>query len=418
MKKTLIVIAMTVLAAASSFAAVNDSASIMFPMLDMGVGARALGMGEAYTAVASDASAIYWNAAGLGNLKNIQLGLTYDKWFMDTYFSQILFACPLPQGTIGADIVYLSLGSLQGRDSSGATTRDYNPYNMGGSLAYGVNLGDVSAGLTLEMLSQSTGTLTSMGLGANAGVLYTKGIFSAGLNIQNIGNSSSGSGYTLPTNIRAGVALKLLDTTQNSLLAALDTQYLFNDADYMSLGAEYVYDQTLALRVGYKMGLKQTDLEGMIGISGGVGLKLANLSIDYAIVPYGDLGTTQWMMLTYAFGNQPAAKPAETAAPEKAKQTANIAPAGYNNKVDLLSEGMKLEKQGKIKTAMLKYSQAVTVDGKNAEAWKRLGYLYKSQGDKANAVACLETYLKLKPTDKKTAAMLKKYKKQKAKAAK
>jgi len=425
MKKILFVIAMMVFAAASAFAAVNDSASIMFPMLDMGVGARALGMGGAYTAVADDASAIYWNAAGLGNLNNIQLGLTYDKWFMDTYFSQILLACPLPAGTIGADIVYLNLGSLQGRDAYGAPTQQLNPYNMGGSLAYGINMGDVSAGLTLEMINQSSGTFSNTGIGCNVGLLYKTGIFSAGLDIQNIGSESAGNGYTLPMNIKAGIALKILDTTQNSLLAAIDTQYLFNDADYLSVGAEYVYDQMLAIRVGYKAGFEQTNLQGLTGISGGVGLKFANFNLDYAVVPYGELGTTQWMMLTYMFGNNTqkgntqagnatAVKPAATGKVSNTVKTTTTA-AVHDQDFD---DGLKLQAAGKVKEAIEKFTKVVTANPKNVMAWNYLGRLYYIQKNKKYSIVCYEKYLKLKPDDKTTAAWLKKYKAEKSKPAK
>jgi hypothetical protein len=304
MKKIFFVLAM-IMASALLYAAVNDSASIIFPVLDMGAGARAVGMGGAYTAVADDASAIYWNAAGLGDLRDTQVELTYDKWFLDTMFSQALVAVPLPAGTLGAEIVYMNLGDVPVRDIFGTTTSIMNPYLLGGSIGYGINFGGLSAGATLKVISQAAGNITNAAFAGDAGVLLRTGIFSAGVNLQNVGNSGE---YSLPMNIKDGIALQILNSTRHRLLIALDSQYLFKNAFSISAGAEYVYSQILALRVGYNRTFVQSDLEGLTGLSGGIGVKFQNLGLDYAIAPYGDLGVTHRFTLSYVF-SQPAAEP-------------------------------------------------------------------------------------------------------------
>ena len=219
---------------------------------------------------------------------------------MDTMFSKALFACPLPTGTIGAEIYYLSMGSVTGRDLYGVTTQTINPYSIGGSIGYGISFGGISAGAAFKIINQSTGNTSNAAFAGDAGVLYKTGIFAAGASLQNIG---SGNGYSLPLNIKAGVAVKALDTQQHGLLVALDTQYLFKDAFSLSAGAEYVYSGILALRLGYKLGFGQSNLEGLKGISGGIGVRYSNVNFDYAIVPYGDLGTTHRVTLSYMFAN-------------------------------------------------------------------------------------------------------------------
>jgi hypothetical protein len=304
MKKLTLVIALAI-AAVSSYAAVNDSVSTIFPVLDMGAGARAMAMGEAFTAVSDDSSAIYWNAAGLGTVRKAEASLSYNKWFMDTMFSQFLIAVPLSAGTIGANLMYMNLGDVPVRDAFGATTQDIFPYMLGGSLGYGISFGAVSAGAALKIISQSVNNANNIGYAGDAGVLLKEGIFSAGLAIQNVGYSA---GYDLPMNVKAGIALKVLDSQQHALLIAVDSQYLFRDALSLSAGAEYVYMDLLALRAGYKAGFGPINLDGLKGLSGGIGVKISNLDVDYAIVPYGDLGITQRVTLSFVFGGVADAK--------------------------------------------------------------------------------------------------------------
>jgi hypothetical protein len=323
MKKIILVFTLAI-AAASAFAAVNENASTIFSALDMGAGARAIGMGGAYTAVADDASAVYWNAAGLGFINTPQAALTYDKWFMDTMYSQGMFACPLYTGVIGANIMYMNMGSITGRDTSGAATQNLNSYILGGSLGYGLSYGLFSAGAAVKIISQSMDNLTNSAFAVDAGGMYRAGMFSAGLSLHNLG---TGNGYSLPTNIKAGVAIKPVDSDRNGLLFALDTQYLFKDALSVNAGAEYVYARTLAVRAGYGIGFAQSDLEGIKGLSGGIGVKVSGFSFDYAIATYGDLGITHMVTLAYCFGGPAALKRPEIAgesAPLNAREKAAV----------------------------------------------------------------------------------------------
>jgi hypothetical protein len=325
MKKTALLLAF-MMASTVTFAAVNDSASIGFPILDMGAGARALGMGEAFTAVADDSSAIYWNAAGLGTIRNAEAALTYTQWFMDTMFSQFLFAFPLPNGTIGADVTYMSLGEVPLRDIYGISTQSVYPYMLGGSLGYGISFGAISAGAAIKVISQSMGSASNAAFAADAGALFKAGIFSAGLVMQNMG---SGDGISLPMNAKAGIAIKPLDSTQHRLLFAVDSQYLFKDAFSLSAGVEYVYMDLLALRAGYKEGFGPIDLEGLKGVSGGLGVKFSGLNVDYAIVPYGDLGVTQRVTLSFMFGSQAGAKKDDSTESKTTSKTQKKTPLKY-----------------------------------------------------------------------------------------
>jgi hypothetical protein len=446
MKKILIILA-AMLAAAACYAGVNDSASIIFPLLDIGAGARALGMGEAFTAIADDASAVYWNAAGLGDMKAARVALTYDRWFADTFFDQALFACPLPAGAIGADLVYMNI-PLPGRNGvNGELTQTISNYSFGGSVGYGINFGALSAGAALKIIGMTMDRLSNTGYAGDAGLLFRAGIFSAGVNMQNLG--SGGSGYSLPMNLKAGIALRAIDAPQHGLLLAVDTQYLFKDQDYMSAGLEYTYDNALSVRVGYKLGLGQTDLNGLKGFCGGIGVRLSNFIFDYAIVPYGDLGITHRAMLTYVFANAGRAaapekvrkeittapataagvtagkvqetaiikKPAvaakkavKPAAAKKSKKAKTGAAAPAAKKTDLVAEAVQLEKDGKPNQAIDKYNAAIAADPGNGSAWNHLGHLYLNAGDKKDAVRCYEEYLKLNPADEKTALWLEKYK--------
>jgi hypothetical protein len=357
-------------------------------------------MGGAFTGIADDVSALYWNPAGLSWIKNAELGLAYDKWFMDTYVSQVIAAVPLPAGVLGADVVYMNLGSYQGRDPSGVLTdKTISPYDMAGSLGYGIKLSEIfSAGLSLKIINQSTGTLTSAGYAADLGLLFKSGIFSAGIDVRNIG---SGGSYATPMKIDAGFAVRPLDSMQNRLILAVDAGYLLKDAPTAGAGAEYVINGVFAVRAGYNLRLGENNPDGFSGISAGAGLILGNFMFDYAFVPYGDLGITHRATLIYAFDSG-AGEARTTAAPAAQEQPKADTSA-------LIAESQKLEKNGDLKRAAEKMREAALVDQNNADLWKKLGMIYYKDKKKDAALKCFEKYIKLNPADKKFGEWMRKY---------
>jgi hypothetical protein len=51
--------------------------------LKIGVGARALAMGSAFSSVSGDAASLYWNPAGLSRLKKNEIILDHQDWVLD-----------------------------------------------------------------------------------------------------------------------------------------------------------------------------------------------------------------------------------------------------------------------------------------------------------------------------------------------
>ncbi len=118
---------------------------------DLGVGARPIGMGNAYTALADDVNAIYYNPAGLAQLDECQFTSGYGKlyWGLDDGSNLgsgfIGYAHPLYHwGTLGAGWVNFGLQGLYRENSF--------------ILSYGNRLNKrLLAGLNLKLLSKKYG---------------------------------------------------------------------------------------------------------------------------------------------------------------------------------------------------------------------------------------------------------------------
>src|SRR5262245_64716799 len=62
--------------------------------LRIGVGARAVGMGETFVAVANDPSAIFWNPAGLASLQRRELAISHVQWPADIAYDHLTLTIP------------------------------------------------------------------------------------------------------------------------------------------------------------------------------------------------------------------------------------------------------------------------------------------------------------------------------------
>ena len=123
---------------------------------------------------------------------------------------------------------------------------------------------------------------------------------SIGASFQNWGSKlimkDESQGDPLPERIKMGFACRLLGKNQNNIILAIDfTRPTYSEVE-INTGAEYQYADLLALRVGYLK--KEGKVEGM---TQGVGIKYKNYQIDFANIPWGELGNVQRISLSIRF---------------------------------------------------------------------------------------------------------------------
>jgi hypothetical protein len=258
----------------------------MLPMLRMGVGARALAMGGAHVAEAHDASAGYWNPAGLADIECVSFtamyaaGMSHDRTY--NYFG---FGWTPSQvtnyGTFGISWLNSGIDEIQKYNSSGThlgTFKDMNNVFIV-SWAFKNEFKErmFSFGLSLKVVQQKIDDYNKTGVGGDAGIKFeVDPRVSIGLMVQDIGTKVDN--WTVPTTVRVGAAIYPLGE-DHSLVIPLDygnTRH--RDDETFHFGAEYLWEfaenWTAALMAGLNDG----------NFSIGTGLKISKFRFDYAYV--------------------------------------------------------------------------------------------------------------------------------------
>ncbi|TKJ43383.1 hypothetical protein CEE34_11570 [Candidatus Aerophobetes bacterium Ae_b3a] len=268
----------------------NGPGTTTASFLKIGVGARPAAMGEAFTALADDGTSLYWNPAGLTQIKQRELSATYNLWFQEIRQGYLSFGFPSLGGTVGLGANYVDMGDIEGRDEEGNPTGDFGASDTHLFAGYADKFKNISWGITVGWLEDKIEKDTKTTFLANIGLLYPLGErFILGVVAQNIG-SKLGSD-PLPLTFKVGAASKL-----KALTFALDIAKPQDNEIYYCLGAEWWLGNVLALRVGYK-----TNQDIGQGLTAGLGYKFGRICLDYAYVPYGDLGDTHRISLEMKF---------------------------------------------------------------------------------------------------------------------
>lgn len=304
MRKALI--ALLLLPGLAAEAGAQESASF----LKIGAGARALGMGGAYTAIADDVNAMYWNPGGLGGLSKRELGATHAELVANTRYDFLGYAQPTKYGLLGAGAVYLSQGSLEGRDASGKPTGGFSASDAALSLSYAARLAPgASLGASVKYIQSSIAEASARSYALDLGGIYQlarlgPGIPRLGVAVQNMGPGmkfldqssplpltlAAGAGYSLPIGLTLAVDYKNRPHSQSS---------------EFSVGTEYALLPAFALRGGYGTAKAASGgaggLSSFSGFAMGFGIKAHGYSIDYAITPFGELGNAHRLSLGARF---------------------------------------------------------------------------------------------------------------------
>ncbi|MBN2602370.1 MAG: PorV/PorQ family protein, partial [Candidatus Marinimicrobia bacterium] len=168
--------------AASEFAPVGTAVA---QFLEIGLGARSTGMGEAVTAVVDDASAVFWNPAGLADVQSISVYSAYNTWYAGISFGGLAAALKIGNlGTIALSSVYLMTDDMEITtiENPNGTGEYFTISNLSLGLTYSRYLTDkVSIGVTTKLVQEAYWDYSYTTWALDLGTMYRTGFH--GLNI-------------------------------------------------------------------------------------------------------------------------------------------------------------------------------------------------------------------------------------------
>lgn len=265
-----------------------------FAFLKLGVGARAMGMGSAYVAVADDPTALHWNPAGLASFhQGVQVTAMHNEWIEDFRQEYVAAALPAGPGTLGASFTGFYTSELERRDDTGVLIGHFGYNDIAATLGYGAKLAaGADGGLAVRYVRESIAEESASSIAFDAGGRYRVGTsgLSLGAAVQNVGGQAKfvDESFPLPLTIRAGAAYgRPLAKLQGTGLLSTEYRKARGEDGRFHIGGEFAYHEWLAFRAGAKFGYDDQDM------SFGLGITRGKIRFDYALLPIGaNLGSS------------------------------------------------------------------------------------------------------------------------------
>jgi len=350
MKKMMVAVCALCLAAGNALAGGPGTTSANF--LKAAQGVRPISMGETYIALGDGIDTLYWNPAGLVQLGSPEIGFIHNFWLQDIGTEYLAYGSPLgPLGAFGGGVTVLHGGSIDqtledaagnyagidGQTSAlsvaviGAYAQKLNRLIVVPADSF---LKDVLVGASLRVVSETIADSSVFGGGVDVGAIWRQteeiapqdvasatggevsgqekiAVRDQGLRLgfvaQNLGATTDS---LMPMNFRAGAGYIVNDlfSPYGRGTVAADLLIPIDNTLRVSIGAEYAHiteNTQFAARTGYKAGSEIKDLDSLSGLTAGVGVSinagLIRYQLDYAFVPYGELGSTHRVALTLGF---------------------------------------------------------------------------------------------------------------------
>jgi len=260
-------------------------------------GTRALGMGGAYTAVADDAAAVFWNPAGLLQVKTpmVATTLAFHAEQADSYEGFVSYV--EPDSGYGAGALSWYYGRLDPvAYPDGVLYTDSHDFSY--ALAKSVSNQVVLGGSICYQRRREPGSKTSVGrwTGDIAGMMRLSNTLQAGITMGDVYGilKDDDGGKEARGNMLVGLAFQ----PDKALTLALDGHDVLNrlGSRRVCLGGEYRLPQGLALRAGLQRGIDNA----WEAWTWGAGIDIASWRMEYAYLG-GDYHGIHTMGITWRF---------------------------------------------------------------------------------------------------------------------
>jgi len=269
------------------------------PFSEFGFGARAMGLGNAYTALADDPTAVFWNPAGLDYIYQQSLTFFHASLYMGTNYDFLGYAYPtLDIGTFALGIARVGVDDIVNTDAEFNVYDNFSFESYRGYLSYGLRIPwDLSVGASLKVersgfsyTRQYRDDANAIGVGFDFGLMYRPKFstdaflrdWSVGLNIQNLFSPQIKHGDqpdALPLDLRFGLLRTVFISGGSELRFLLDLAKAPDSDMRFNFGGEYAFRKLGKARIGYN---------NLTGLQFGIGIEYSMFQVDYA---YGNPST-------------------------------------------------------------------------------------------------------------------------------
>jgi len=307
--------------------------------LKIPVGAPAVGMGGAFVSIANDATALYWNAAGITKLQRNEVVGLHTEWIAGTSFDFAALILNLKTyGRLGLSITSLSMDDMKVRtvEKPGGTGEFFSAGDLAVGLSYARSITDRFAiGITGKYIQQKIWHMSANAFAIDFGTTFRTDLFNGmtiGASVYNFGTSMKlsgrdarrfdriddtklGSNARIPTNIEMdawdlplllqfGISTVIYKQENYQWTIAVDALHPSDNYESLNIGTEISLKEYFFLRGGYNS-LFLDQAEG--GLSFGIGFtsnmlfSTAIIKIDYAFRNLGRLENIQMFSLGVNF---------------------------------------------------------------------------------------------------------------------
>ena len=277
-----------------------ENASTGLAFLKLGVGGRAIGMGEAYSALSDDASGMYYNPAGIAFGEGNQVTVMHKQWIFGTTSEFLGSTVHGQQFTFGFGLNSTNVDGIEIRQQPGPSEGTFGVHDLAVSATASWRIDtSLSVGVSGKFLYEKIYVDESDGAAVDFGARYQiDRHFAVAAAISNIGSMSTllNEPIILPAGVRLGASYQAAATDLFAFTLASDVLKTFKDnGSRVDVGGELAYNSFLAFRTGYQFGYDAK------GLSAGFGLRYGLIQLDYAYVPFLDqLGDTHTFALTFS----------------------------------------------------------------------------------------------------------------------
>ncbi|MDE2292355.1 MAG: PorV/PorQ family protein [Elusimicrobia bacterium] len=287
--------------------------------LKVGVGARPVAMGQAFTAVSDDVNAVYYNPAGLALLERQEVSLMHNRYFDGVSQEWGAYAFPSAEmGTFAGGFTMLRVKPFDSYDVNDQPAGTVSAADLEGTLAYGREVPGIRGltfGVALKHIASRLAGYHADADALDAGILWRQDPrtgWSWGVGVRNLGRDMRfiAESFPMPLEGRVAVAYRggLAPLWNNaSWLLTLEGVGSRDRTPYGQAGIEFRPVDAFAVRAGYDQGI-----DAGLGLSAGIGFKslergfvgdyFPEIDLDYAFVDYGPLNQTHRFSVTLRFG--------------------------------------------------------------------------------------------------------------------